>query len=112
VHEGEQSYACDQCDKRFARGVAMRQHIRYVHEGVRELPCPECGKMFGRPHNLRKHLRGVHKHLGAAAATGAGQSKGVAKTGGTKKNKKLEENVVNNETEDIENQKDGESVLS
>ena len=61
-HDGEKTWPCSQCDRKFSSQKNMREHRRRVHNG-RKFWCQGgdgqkgCGKTFKRKDCLRKHLK-------------------------------------------------------
>ena len=50
----QRKWPCPQCDKKFTRGFAMRNHI-LTHTGDRPYACSHCGKAFTREHDRERH---------------------------------------------------------
>lgn len=49
IHVATKEFACEICGKTFARGVGLREHVKYVHMKEKEFPCEFCNKTFYRP---------------------------------------------------------------
>lgn len=54
--ESEGQFACDQCDKSFAKQSSLARH-KYEHSGQRPHKCNECPKAFKHKHHLTEHKR-------------------------------------------------------
>jgi hypothetical protein len=52
-------HVCHLCGKIYAHGNGLRLHIRTLHQGEQSYSCDSCPKRFGRPDSLVKHRR-VH----------------------------------------------------
>ncbi len=52
-------HVCHLCGKIYAHGNGLRLHIRTLHQGEQSYSCGSCPKRFGRPDSLVKHRR-VH----------------------------------------------------
>lgn len=55
THTKEKRYACDQCDKSFARLYHMKRHKMVVHEKIRPFVCDICDKRFNSKGILKQH---------------------------------------------------------
>ena len=65
VHEGEEKYTCNQCEKQFRLKGRLTQHITKKHGGVK-YPCNLCGIEVTMKKNLRKRVYNniyLRKHM-------------------------------------------------
>ncbi|KAJ2940196.1 hypothetical protein O0L34_g11762 [Tuta absoluta] len=61
-HFGIKLHKChyDNCDKKFAYPVSLKEHIAINHEGTASYPCTFCGQVYLRKGHLRKHWKKKH----------------------------------------------------
>lgn len=53
---GEKPYKCNVCEKNFARGGQLSQHM-VTHTGIKKYKCDFCGSKFSCLANLKIHLK-------------------------------------------------------
>ena len=54
-------FLCDQCDKRFKNKQERNRHINSIHLNMRPYACPICDKRFLRKCTIAKHCENIHK---------------------------------------------------
>ena len=61
ARENIERIECDQCDKTFGRGMALKRHIKNVHMDIKDNFCPHCDYKTNVSGNLRVHISRVHE---------------------------------------------------
>lgn len=61
IHEKEQRFQCNICQRRFAHKHNLKTHMNR-HEGVRPYPCSLCKKAFYDSSTLNVHTKSVHSN--------------------------------------------------
>lgn len=59
MHDGEFSYTCDICGKKFIKRNHFESHIR-THDTTRPYQCKTCGRRYKEQKHCREHVRKVH----------------------------------------------------
>ena len=60
VHNKEERYRCDLCERGFSRKDYYQIHVRTVHEGSKPYNCDHCGSSYGQMGDMYRHVRKVH----------------------------------------------------
>ncbi|KAL1378950.1 hypothetical protein pipiens_003875 [Culex pipiens pipiens] len=63
MHETENQFKCNECDKAYSTNRLLQQHIRVTHSGERPFQCSICPKNFARASSLHVHVQSVHKKI-------------------------------------------------
>ena len=64
THANKQRFACDTCDKSFAKNQTLKHHKLREHssENSKQHNCEECKKSFSRKDNLKEHILRKHSN--------------------------------------------------
>ena len=54
---GEISFVCSICERKFKIKSELRMHVNTIHEG-KEIKCSSCPALFDFNSNLQEHLKG------------------------------------------------------
>lgn len=85
IHKNPNQFECSQCGRGFTQKQALQRHLR-SHKGLKPFRCKHCGRRFGDASIIRRHMKLVHK-----------LNKDVDK---------WREDVIEENTEDIESDKE------
>ena len=55
------AFACNQCDKVYAKVQCIKDHMVRVHAEELKFQCKYCGKRFKVDRVLKKHMHGIHE---------------------------------------------------
>ncbi|XP_049884195.1 zinc finger protein 99-like isoform X2 [Pectinophora gossypiella] len=64
VSEGEYSFSCSDCGKKFVNKTRLRDHIDWEHLQKIKFRCQLCNKPFKCHTSLYVHMKNVHKNKG------------------------------------------------
>lgn len=60
IHEKQQNYQCNECEKKFSQQANLLSHIRFVHRKIRSHQCQHCNNSYKRKRLLQYHLAAAH----------------------------------------------------
>ncbi|EDS41441.1 conserved hypothetical protein [Culex quinquefasciatus] len=63
MHQTENQFKCNECDKTFSLDKLLQEHIRIKHRGERPFQCKLCPKTYPRASTLFMHVKTVHEKI-------------------------------------------------
>ncbi|EDS41442.1 zinc finger and BTB domain-containing protein 6 [Culex quinquefasciatus] len=63
MHQTENQFKCNECDKIYPSDKKLQEHIRITHRGERPFQCNICSKTFPRSFTLNHHVQAVHEKI-------------------------------------------------
>ncbi|KAL9704794.1 hypothetical protein quinque_008312 [Culex quinquefasciatus] len=63
MHQTENQFKCNECDKIYPSDKKLQEHIRITHRGERPFQCKICSKTFPRSFTLNHHVQAVHEKI-------------------------------------------------
>ncbi len=63
IYNGQNSFKCMKCGKRFTKKPSAVTHINVIHYGMKPFSCEVCQKSFSKRSNYLNHLNAIHENV-------------------------------------------------